>query len=314
MLTRTRLAGSSLAAAALMLSTLTVAPPAVAAGDAVCEFGACSVVGEAPGSPGGGAPGQGGQFGDKPGVVPINRNFCEVNNGVKVPYSCDVNYDHSRDCIWMNTAEQPPAPAGAPSPVGAWEECVPPNQLPFGSPPNPTRWMPSTVTAEGALTPSAAATQVVAQMELEGIEIGMVPRSVASDPHAMGAVGLPAWMWVKNPDNPRAWGPYTVTRTVDGVEVTATATPQYITWNMGDGQQVVCATGGTPYNERYGREESPSCGYTYDKTGQYDVTAVTTWAVEWSAGGDSGVIQTITRSSQPVVIGELQAVNVKPGG
>ena len=44
------------------------------------------------------------------------------------------------------------------------------------------------------------------------------------------------------------------------------------------------------------------------------MTAVTTWAVEWSAGGESGVIETVTRSSQPVVIGELQAVNVKPGG
>lgn len=292
---------SALAAGALALAV----PGNATAAEASCRRGDCEVSVTVPG-----APGQGGQADDKPGAIPINRDFCEVNNGVSVPYRCDVNYDASKDCIWKNTAEQPPAPAGAPSPAGAWEECV--KAFPTPGMPNEVRWMPSTV-AGGTATPSAAAVEVVAQMQLEGIEIGMVPRSAASDPNAMGAVGLPAWMWVKNPDNPRAWGPYTVTKTVDGVEVTATATPQYITWDMGDGHQKVCHTGGTPYSERYGREESPSCGHTYDKTGQYTVAAITTWAVEWSAEGESGVIETITRSSQPVVIGELQAVNVKPG-
>ncbi|MBU8743736.1 hypothetical protein [Micrococcus luteus] len=45
----------------------------------------------------------------------------------------------------------------------------------------------------------------------------------------------------------------------------------------------------------------------------YKVTAITTWSVEWSVAGQPGVIETATRSSRDVLIGEYQAVNVKPG-
>ena len=44
----------------------------------------------------------------------------------------------------------------------------------------------------------------------------------------------------------------------------------------------------------------------------YKVTAITTWSVEWTAQGQSGVIETLTRSSQDVRIGEFQALNVRP--
>ncbi|MDX2342198.1 hypothetical protein NJC10_11150 [Micrococcus sp. M4NT] len=306
MLTMKKRAAGMLSALAVVSAAL-VAPMSASAADAGCVYGDCEVAITVPGTPG-----QGTQPVVRDESEPINRDYCEINNGGDVPYRCDVNYDRAKDCVWTTRADQPPPPADAPSPRGAWEECVRAWTVPGVD--NEVRWMPSSLGAEGEVSPGAAAVEVVAQMQLEGIEIGMVPRSVASDPNAMGAVGLPAWMWVKNPNEPRAWGPYTVTREVEGVEVKATATVEYITWDMGNGDQKVCHNGGTPYNEKYGREESPSCGYTYKKTGEYTVSAITTWAVAWEAGGESGVIETITRSSQPVVIGELQAVNVKPRG
>ncbi|MFD6373466.1 hypothetical protein ACFWDR_02930 [Micrococcus luteus] len=303
-----------MAAFALTLTTFTAAPSALAAGEADCRDGVCVVKGEAPGAPGGGDLSQPVQ---PVGEEPPRADFCEINTPGdqewKIPYSCDTNWDPVNKCVWTMMSPQPAPPAGKDPTRGAWEQCEPDGGvLPQLQPALQTRWMDSTVA--GQATPAQAARQLVTQMDLKGVEMGMVPRSVASDSNAMGAVGLPAWMWVKNTHDPQAWGPYTVTREIDGLSVTGTARPLFVTWDMGDGQQVVCNTGGTPYSERYGREESPSCGYTYKKTGQYDVTAVTTWAVEWSAGGESGVIETVTRSSQPVVIGELQAVNVKPGG
>lgn len=320
-----RIGGTLAAALVMLLATLTGAPPALAAGDAECLMGRCTVKGEIPGGPGGG----GGDL-TRPVVNPgapepapePTSNYCQEGPG-HGPLKCFQNYDPALDCIWRMMNPQLPPPPGADPSRGAWEECVPEAELggadggviwgnPTGS--YPQRWWERPLGPEGQVAPEQAARQVVAEMDLKGIEIGMVPRSVASDPNAMGAVGLPAWMWVANAGDPQAWGPYTVTRTVDGLEVTATARPTHVTWDMGNGARVVCRNTGTPYQERYGREKSPSCGYTYEKTGQYTVTALTSWQVEWSAGGEAGVLQTITRSSQPVVIGELQAVNVKPGG
>lgn len=321
MLTRTRNRWG--AALALGLGTLAAAPSASAVeADARCDFAAmggadCEVEATQPVMPGGTAP-EGGIAPAQPvSGEPKRANFCEVNipegstREWKVPVDCETNWDPVNECIWTTMSPQPAPPAGADPSRGAWEECKPLGTLMLGQQAK-VRWWEST--AAGSASPAEAARVVVARLPLEGIEIGMVPKS--KDQKGFGAVGLPAWMWVKNTDNPAAWGPYTATETVDGLEVTATATPLFITWDMGDGKQVVCHSSGTPYQRSYGREESPSCGHTYlemsDPT--YTVTAITTWSVQWSAGGESGVIETITRSSQDVVIGEFQALNVKPKG
>ncbi|MFI5825573.1 hypothetical protein ACIA8I_42020 [Streptomyces rishiriensis] len=247
--------------------------------------------------------------------LPGESNYCQGGWTHDRP-ECDQNIDPELGCIWRMMSPQLPPPTGADPSRGAWEECVPEfapiNALIPAS--YPQRWWESPAGADGQVAPLQAARQLVAQLDLQGIEIGMVPRSLDSDANAMGAVGLPAWMWVKNTGDVKSWGPYTVTREIEGLTVTGTARPLSVTWDMGDGARVVCHDAGTPYNESYGRQESPTCGYTYEKTGNYTVTATTNWQVEWSAAGESGVLETITRSSEPVLIGELQAVNVSPRG
>lgn len=290
----------AIAAASAPAAAFGVEPGVQGAG---CKRGDCEFSVTEPGTPGQGGPGNGGVV----PAQPVDRDFCDINNGISVPYRCDVNYDKARDCVWQNTADQPPPPPDAPHPVGAWEECVP--AAPTLGVPNEVRWMPSTVVG-GQLSPSAAATEVVARMQLQGIEIGMTPKG--ADERGVGAVGLPAWMWVGNTGDPLAWGPYTVTEEVDGVQVTATARPKFVTWDMGDGTQVVCEGPGTPYERSFGKKESPTCGHTYMEMGNYTVAAITTWSVEWETEGESGVIETLTRSSQPVKIGEFHALNVKP--
>ena len=51
-----------------------------------------------------------------------------------------------------------------------------------------------------------------------------------------------------------------------GITVTATAKVLDITWDMGDGTEVVCDTAGTPYKPEFGRKDSPDCGHTYKKS------------------------------------------------
>lgn len=290
-----------------------VAPAAMgqenATSGAECEVGTCYVEATVPGKGQETQPVVG-----EDGKSPKRANFCEVNTPGdqewKTPYNCDTNYDPVNDCIWTMMSPQPPPPADKDATRGAWEQCNPTSGMSAFAQPLDTRWMDST--QAGAGQARQAAQTVVAEMQLEGIEIGMVPYSVEEE--GFGAVGLPAWLWVENTDNPRAWGPYTVTEGASGVEVTATARPVHVTWDMGDGTQVVCNSAGTVYEDRFGRQESPTCGHTYMKMSDplYTVTAVTTWSVEWSAAGESGVIETVTRSSQDVQIGEFHALNVRP--
>ncbi len=301
-------------AGALALGIVSVASAPVAGAETTgggrCDTGICVVKAEVPGAPGTVTQPVVGN-GEEP---PKEADFCEINQnlpGSKIPYRCDVNFDPVRNCVWTTMSPQPAPPAGVDPTRGAWEECLPAGGSVFGQQ-NEIRWMESSGAGAGAgaTTPAQAAVQVVKEMQLKGIEIGMVPYPV--EEQGMGAVGLPAWMWVENTQDPQAWGPYTVTKTVDGVSVQATARPLEVTWDMGNGDSVVCTTAGTPFEERFGKQESPDCGYTYEKMGDYRVSAITTWSVEWAAGGESGVIETVTRSAQDVKIGEFQALNVRP--
>ena len=310
---------AAFAATALAVLSVMAAPSAMAEGDADCDLGICTVVGEVPGAPGGGGgdlsqpvvnPG-GGEGAAAPGV-----DYCQDGKPYGDRAGCYHNYDARMQCVWQMMSPQMPPPAGKDPSRGAWEECMPAAGFTSNLDPStwPRRWWENSVTPGTTTTPAEAAREVVAQMQLKGIKIGMVPESVSERSDAMGVVGMPAWMWVDNPDDPRAWGPYTVTRVVGGLEVTATAKPRQVVWDMGDGTKVVCTSAGTPYRESYGKQASPDCGHKYMRTGSFTVSAVTTWDVQWSAAGESGVIQTVTRSSQPVKIGDLQAVNVTPRG
>ncbi len=154
-------------------------------------------------------------------------------------------------------------------------------------------------------TPARLANEAVRRMRLTGPDIGIVP-----EPGKVGLVGLPVWMWT--PATPRSRGPLTVTATVPGLSVTATATAKHVTWSMGDGNTVVCDSAGTPYEDRFGARSSPTCGHTYTRTsarepgGAYTVTATTTWRVEWVGGGERGELTLDRSSTVRLRIGELQ--------
>ena len=170
-------------------------------------------------------------------------------------------------------------------------------------------WWPDPPPGYGgtSATPAQLANTAVRRMRLHGPEIGIVP-----EPGKVGLVGLPVWMWTEV--SPRTWGPVSVTASVPGLSVTATANAQQVAWSMGDGTTVVCDSPGTPYEDRFEARSSPTCGHTYIRTSarepgeSYTVTATTTWRVVWAGGGQRGELQLDRSSAVALRIGELQVL------
>jgi hypothetical protein len=210
-------------------------------------------------------------------------------------------------CYWKAIVPPPrePPPAGQDPATGAWgvESCY--------TAPGSTwvtqrfRWM-----TNGAVAPSPAqlAQQALAKIHLLGARIGIAPH-----PDGRGAVGLPVWLWTAV--TPGTWGPLSASASGGGITVAITAKASRIVWNMGDGQ-ITCDNPGTPYQAKYGFAQSPTCPYTYttpsvtttNPNGRYTVTATTYWTVNWTGGGQAGVLTPTSRSQTSIQIGEIEVV------
>lgn len=155
--------------------------------------------------------------------------------------------------------------------------------------------------------PEVLAEQAVSQLDVAAPVIELSPRAEINQ-----VTQLATWMWVTN------WEPDSATVSVPGVSATVTATPRSVTWDMGNGDQVVCDGPGAPYDfERRAEEQSTDCSYTYRHSsttqlgGVYQVSATMSYDVSWSAAGAAGggtlpaVAQT---STLPVRVIEIQVV------
>ena len=106
----------------------------------------------------------------------------------------------------------------------------------------------------------------------------------------MAAVGYPLWLWA---DGPTHVGP--VSDSVAGLSVSLEARVTSLTFRMGDGSTVQCSGDGDEWTKAVEPgTKAPTCGYTYTEPSlpkdSYTVSAVTNWAVTWTANGQSGVI------------------------
>lgn len=146
-------------------------------------------------------------------------------------------------------------------------------------------------------------------MRLHAIDIGIVPEPT---PNSMGFVGLPTWMWTV--PTPETWGPIVRSASGGGITVTATAHVKTVAWRMGDGATVNCGSPGTPYQDAFGKRDSPTCGHTYTRTSvgrpgnAYQVAATSYWAIDWAGGGENGTINLDFVAETQVRIGELQVL------
>lgn len=152
--------------------------------------------------------------------------------------------------------------------------------------------------------PAVLAARAVAGMGLRAIKIGIVPKPGAN---SVGLVGMPTWMWVADP-GPSTTGPITRSVSERGFTVRATATLSRIVWTMGDGHAVTCHGRGTPYRDAFGKQSSPTCGYTYNHQGRYAVSATSYWVVQWEGIGQTGEIPLNFVQTAAITVGEAQVI------
>jgi hypothetical protein len=154
-------------------------------------------------------------------------------------------------------------------------------------------WMDPGVNAE------TIARTLLARLQLEPVSIGWTPLRDG----ALGIVGVPTWLWVENPGR-ESWGP----ATISAAGVSLTAKVESVTWSMGNGDEVRCANKGTPWRLGMGADPSPTCGYTYQKQGTYEVTATAHWLARWSGYGRSGSIPLSLSQERTLDVGEIQVI------
>lgn len=223
-----------------------------------------------------------------------------------IPMPCQDDqlgwWSASKGCYIQLTDPQPPQSAAAwgGRTEGAIYDCALPRRGVFGG----LQYRFWSATAPAGPDPEVLAQQAIASMNLRPISIGIVPED---RPGSVGLVGMPVWLWAASPDA-QSWGPITRTASASGVTVTATAKVQRVRWQMGDGAVVVCGGKGTVYEDRFGKADSPTCGYTYRKQGTYTVRAESQWSVAWSGMGASGTIPVLLTDSTTITIGELQVI------
>ena len=201
--------------------------------------------------------------------------------------------------------EQWPPPEGE-DPDGAWyvQTCI---DLPNGG---CTQYCSFTVWLTdaplGPPDPEVLARRALARILLRGADIRMSPPATGA-----AVVGVPVWL--STVSTVQTWGPANDQECERGLCVSLTARAEYIDWVMGDGSEPVrCYSPGEPW--RPGETGEPDCGHTYVRSsrdqpeGRYAITATTTWRVDWSGGGQSGVLRTTRDSSTSLTVNEIQVL------
>lgn len=157
------------------------------------------------------------------------------------------------------------------------------------------------------ITPGQAGAIAVARLRLPTVAPGVGP-SPDLNRWNMAAVGYPLWLWA---DGPTQVGP--VSDSVAGLSVSLQAKVSSLTFRMGDGTVVTCQGDGDEWTKSVEPgAKAPTCGHTYTKAslpkGTYTVTALTNWAVTWTANGQSGVINVPAVQTTELPVGELQVL------
>lgn len=171
---------------------------------------------------------------------------------------------------------------------------------------------PDQIVAVPGVGPSLALLEDLVDLSVEDPEIRMSP-----DETGRQLVGLETWLWVDD------WGPRSSrpSQRVPGLDIVITATPQKVTWKMGDGSEPFECDKGTAYDpDRPEDEQQPTCSHVYrrssarEQNGRFTVTATVHWTATVTVNGVERpeVLTADKTSTLPVRVGERQALNRTP--
>jgi hypothetical protein len=183
-----------------------------------------------------------------------------------------------------------------------------------------TEWIPD----QAAVTTPAVNPYILALQAENSLRL---PSPTAHfDPAGFSVVNLTTWLWIDG----GIWHPYAVTATVGTVSATAVATPESVTWVMGDGGEETCGGPGTPFDPAGPANQSTNCLYTYATSsmgqpsrdgnpndGAYPVIATVHWSVTWSALGAEGggpLPPLSTSTSTSIRVEQVQSINSEVQG
>lgn len=239
------------------------------------------------------------------------RNDTCLYKGREVDCKSDLGtWSNEREC-WVKRADvQPPKtdPVWEGHDDGAIYWCTPPHAaLPLGD--AYRFWGPS---GTPLVDPIDLAEQAIQRMRLKVPRLGTTPLN----PEAPTVVGVPTWLWLADQD-PQSYGPITRTATAGATTVTATAHVTSVTWDLGDGTTIICASPGTPWTPAHGTGPSPNCGHTYQRPSldqpdrTYDLTATTHWQVDWHGAGQTGQITFALTGSRELEVTEIQVLQTR---
>jgi len=165
---------------------------------------------------------------------------------------------------------------------------------------------------EGGLVDPAA----LAQEALQSVQIA--PPAIRTSPSERGRlyVQIPTWLWIDS----SWWQPYTATAHAGRVWSTVTARPVSVTWDTGDGANVVCRGPGVAWSPG-AREDASNCTHTYRRSstgvdgGTFDLSATVRLEITWTSNAPfGGTLPAITRTSTlDVEVGEIQAIGTRGG-
>lgn len=173
--------------------------------------------------------------------------------------------------------------------------------------------------------PAVLAEQAISQLVIPA------PRPNFGPDRSTIAVQLWTWLWID------ASAPVTSTVELQGVSVTATATLESTTWNLGEpaardtgegfrsgpAATVTCSGAGAPYDASVDWKAEPPCGHQFrwrstdDRTGgsgKWPVAVTTTWGVTWQANtGQTGTATLTGTAADAVQVSEYRIL-LTPGG
>jgi hypothetical protein len=141
---------------------------------------------------------------------------------------------------------------------------------------------------------------------------------VGFNPNPSAVVNLPTWLWAER----ESWGQRTTNVGVTGLDVTVTAVPESVVWDLGAGDSpVTCDGPGTPYDtSRPAEDQATDCSYTFRRSSAsepsevFEATATTVWRISWSASdGTSGTLPPLRRTTRfQIRVAEVQTVVTRP--